>query len=248
MGDVIYGVNPVRELIRSGVPIDKAYVSKQKGAAAMLAHELHELGIPVTSCDDRRLQGICGSVDGQMANHQGIAVMTAATEYSSPDEIFAFAEAQRQPPLIVLLDGITDPHNMGAIIRSAEALGAHGVMFCQRRSASLNGTVFKASSGAAAHMCISRVGNLAAAVDALKQRGVWVCGADAGAPACYGEKMTGPLAICIGSEGEGLSRLVRQRCDFLTGVPLMGKTESLNASCAASILLYEAVRQRACEA
>lgn len=245
MSDVIYGLNPVRELLRSGTPIDKAYVSKHKGPAAALAMQLREQGVPVKDCDDRRLDDICGKEDGQPANHQGIAVLAAAAEYSQPEDIFAAAEEQGRPPLIVLLDGITDPHNMGAIIRSAEAMGAHGIIFGQRRSASLGGTVFKASSGAAAHICVCRVGNLAATVDMLKKRNVWVCGADAGAKPCYMEKLTGPLAICIGSEGEGLSRLVREKCDFLAGIPLSGKTESLNASCAASILLYEAARQRA---
>lgn len=245
MGEVIFGINPVRELLRSGLPIDKAYISKQKGPVSELARRLREQGVPVKECDDRRLDGICGSEGGQPANHQGIAVTMAAAEYSSLDDIFSAAESRGEAPLMVLLDGITDPHNMGAIIRSAEAMGAHGVVFGQRRSASLGGTVFKASSGAAAHICICRVGNLAATMDAVKQRDVWVCGADAGAKPCYSERMTGPLAICIGSEGEGLSRLVRERCDFLTGIPLAGKTASLNASCAASIMLYEAVRQRA---
>ena len=207
--------------------------------------QLRDAGVPVIDCDDNRLDEMCRDDAGNTGNHQGIVAIVAAANYSSIADILAYAKKQGEDALIVLLDGITDPHNMGAIIRSAEALGAHGVVITQRRSAGLNATVFRASSGAAAHMRIARETNLVNTALALKQQGIWICGADAGEQTCGQANLKGPLAICIGAEGEGISRLMKERCDFLVGIPLKGKTESLNASCAASILLYEIMRQRA---
>lgn len=244
MAEIIYGVNPVRELIRAGQAVEKVFLSKHKGPAAALAMKLRDAGVPVIDCDDKRLDSMCAAEDGTAGNHQGIAAVVAAAEYASVDDILAFARQSGQDAFIILLNGITDPHNFGAIIRSAEALGAHGVIIPTRRSTGLTATAFRASSGAAAHMRIARVSNLSATAEQLKQHGLWICGADAGEQDCFDANLTGPLALCIGAEGEGLSRLMRERCDFLVGIPLTGQTESLNASCAASILLYETARQR----
>lgn len=245
--DVVYGVNPVREALRAGLPIDRAYTCKASGHALPLIGEIKEKHrVPVIEIDAKRMQALCAEPEqGREANHQGIAVVLAAAAYQSVDDLLARAEERGEEPLLVLLDGITDPHNFGAILRSAEALGAHGVLIPKRRSASLSGTAFRASSGAAAHIGVARVSNLVSTMKELKEKGFWLAGTDALAPPAAASNLTGPLVLCIGSEGEGLSRLVRQTCDFMVGIPLSGQTQSLNASCAAAILLYEASRQRA---
>ena len=242
--DLIFGINPVREALRAGLNAERIYISKTTGPAAALAMEWREKGCPVQTVDNRRMDQLCGLIDGKAANHQGIILMPAPLPYYEWEDLLAEAEAKGRPPLLVLLDGITDPHNLGAILRSAEAMGAHGVIVPKRRSVGLNMTAFRASSGAAAHIKVARVTNLRDTMEALKQRGFWLAGADAGQGDCRSADLKGPLVLCIGGEGQGLSRLVRESCDFLVGIPLLGKTESLNASCAAAVLLYEIMMQR----
>ena len=242
--EVIYGVNPVKEAIRAGMEMERVYLSKKQGPAAALAMQLRDAGVPVIDANEQRMQHICAREDGREANHQGIAVVPAAASYCGVEDILSYAQERGETPLIVLLDGVTDPNNLGAIIRSTEALGAHGIILPKRRSAGLSAAAFRASAGAAAHCRIARVANLAAQIGELKKQGFWIAGTAAGAPSCWQTRLTGPLAICIGSEGEGLSRIVTEKCDFMVGIPLQGSVESLNAACAASILLYEIVRQR----
>lgn len=242
--ELIYGVNPVREALRADMPVERAYVCRMQGPVLPLIGELRARGVPVLEVDERRMQTLCRNEAGREANHQGVAVQLSAAAYVEVDELFRRAKARGEQPFLVLLDGVTDPHNFGAILRSAEAMGVHGVIVAKRRSASLNSAAFRASSGAAAHIGVARVSNLAAAIDALKARGLWVVGTDAQASACGKSNLKGPIALCIGSEGEGLSRLTREKCDFCVGVPLTGRVQSLNAACAASVLIYEVMRQR----
>ena len=242
--ELVYGINPVREVLRAGMPVQRAYVCRAQGAVRPLVGELRARGVPVLEVDERRMQALCRSEEGREANHQGVAVQLAAAAYVTLDELFARAKARGEEPFLLLLDGVTDPHNFGAILRSAEAMGAHGVIVAKRRSAALGSAAFRASSGAAAHVGVARVSNLASTIDALKDRGLWVVGTEAGAKACNESNLKGPIVLCIGSEGDGLSRLTREKCDFCVGIPLTGRTQSLNASCAASVLIYEVMRQR----
>lgn len=242
--DLVYGINPVREVLRAGMPVERAYVCKAQGPVVPIVGELRSRGVPVLEVDERRMQSICHNETGREANHQGVAVQLSAAAYVEVDELFARASARQEDPFLVLLDGVTDPHNFGAILRSAEAMGAHGVIVAKRRSAGLNSAAFRASSGAAAHIGVARVSNLASTIDALKGRGLWVVGTDAQADVCYRSNLKGPIVLCIGSEGDGLSRLTREKCDFCIGIPLLGQVQSLNASCAASVLIYEVMRQR----
>lgn len=241
---VIYGINPVKEAIRAGIEIERAYLSKKVGPAAALAMQLKEKGIPVIDADERRMAAVCQQQDGREPNHQGIAVIPSAAKYYELPDILEFAEKKQEDALILILDGITDPNNLGAIIRSAEALGVHGIIVPKRRSAGITSAVYRSSAGAAAHMRVARVPNLVSAIQELKDKGFWVAGAVAGAESIRQADLTGKLAICIGSEGEGLSRLVTEKCDFVFGIPLFGNTQSLNAACAATVAVYEAVCQR----
>ena len=178
-------------------------------------------------------------------NHQGVIAQAAAHPYATLEELFAAAEGRGEPPLFVLCDGIEDPHNLGAIIRSADAAGAHGVIIPKRRAAGLTAVAARASAGALEHIPVHRATNLAAALDALKGKGVWVFGAEAdGTVSLYEADFAGPAALVIGSEGAGLSRLIREKCDFIVSIPMRGRVNSLNASNAAAVLLFEAVRRR----
>ena len=194
----------------------------------------------MTYCDRRKLDTMT-----QTGAHQGVIAMAAAHDYATIDEILAAAQEKGEAPLVVICDEITDPHNLGAIIRTAECAGAHGVIIPKRRSSGLTAVVGKASAGAMEYMKIARVSNLAAAIQTLKDHGVWVYGTAAdGAAPLYQTDLTGPAAIVIGSEGEGMGRLVKESCDFMVSIPMKGHINSLNASNACAILLYEAVRQR----
>ena len=179
-----------------------------------------------------------------MQPHQGIAAVPSEADYATVDEIFATAEERGEPPFIVVCDGLEDPHNLGAILISAECSGAHGVIIPKRRAVGLTGTVGKASAGALMHMKVARVTNIAQTVDELKERGVWTYAADMGDTAYYNTDMKGAVALVLGNEGAGISRLVKEKCDFVVSIPLYGKIDSLNVSCAAAVLLSEAARQR----
>lgn len=235
------GRNAVMELLRAGKTVDKLFVAPdQNGRMADLIAMAKASGAVVTECDRRKLDAM-----SETGVHQGVIAQAAAHEYVSLADILQTARERGEPPLILVCDGLTDPHNLGAVIRSAETAGAHGVVIPKRRSVGLTATAAKASAGAIEHIGVARVTNLAAAIDELKKNGVWVFGADAGGDKqLYEADFAGAAAIVIGSEGAGLSRIVHDKCDFIVSIPMKGKVNSLNASAAAAVLLYEAVRQR----
>ena len=240
--DMIEGRNAVSEAIRSGRTINKVFLADGDTDRALgrLAAMAKDAGAVVVRIDRRRLNEM--SLTGA---HQGIIASVAVHGYATIDEILAAAEAKGEAPLIVLCDELSDPHNLGAILRTAECAGAHGVIIPKRRSVGLTAVVGKASAGAVEYIPVARVSNIAAAIRELKERGVWVFGTAAdGALSLYSADLRGPAAIVIGNEGEGMSRIVAESCDFKVSIPMKGHISSLNASAAAAILLYEAVRQR----
>lgn len=238
---LVEGRNAVMELLRAGRAVDKLFVAEgAHGRVGEVTALARERGVPVTVCDRRKLDAM-----SRAGNHQGVIAQAAAHTYASLDELFAAAQAHGEPPLFVVCDGIEDPHNLGAILRSAEAAGAHGVIIPKRRAVGLTGVVARASAGAIEHILVHKAGNLAATLAELKARGVWLFGAEAdGDVGLYEADFARPAAIIIGSEGRGLSRLTREACDFLLRIPMRGQVNSLNASNAAAVLLYEAVRRR----
>ena len=240
--DMMEGRNAVTEAIRSGRTINKVFLADGDTDRALgrLAAMAKEAGAVVVRIDRRKLNEM--SLTGA---HQGIIASVAVHDYATIDSILAAAEAKGEAPLIVLCDELSDPHNLGAILRTAECAGAHGVIIPKRRSVGLTAVVGKASAGAVEYMPVARVANLAAAIRELKQRGVWIFGTAAdGAVSLYSADLKGPAAIVIGNEGVGMSRIVADSCDFKVSIPMKGHISSLNASAAAAILLYEAVRQR----
>lgn len=240
--EMIEGRNAVLEALRAGRALDKVYIARGETdkALAHIAGLARERGVSVSDCDRRKLDAMSVT-----KTHQGVIAVCAVREYASLDDILALAESRGEAPFVVVCDEISDPHNLGAIIRSAECVGAHGVVIPKRRSAGLTAVVGKTSAGAAEHLPVARVANISAALQELKDRGLWVYGAAAeGSSPMWETDLTGPLALVIGSEGEGLGRLVRERCDFLVSIPLRGKVGSLNASTAAAVLMYEVLRQK----
>lgn len=237
---LIIGRNPVLEALKSGMAIDKIFIDPNAGGTAVqIAAMARERGIVVKSTAPAKLDAMCAG-----GAHQGVAAAAACAEYSSPEEILEIARKKGEQPFIIICDEIEDPHNLGAIIRTAECAGAHGVVIPKRRSASLNSTVFKTSAGAAGVVPVARVPNIAGVIDFFKENGVWVYGTDIAGEDYDSVKLDGAMALVIGSEGGGMSRLVREKCDFLLKLPMAGKINSLNASVAAGIFMYEAVRQR----
>lgn len=239
---LIEGRNAVTEALRSGRTINKVFLvdGDTDRALGRLAAMAKDAGAVVVRIDRRKLNDMSPT-----GSHQGIIASVAAHDYATIDDILAEAEARGQAPLIVVCDELSDPHNLGAILRTAECAGAHGVIIPKRRSVALTAVVAKASAGAIEYMKVARVSNIAAALRELKERGVWVFGTAAdGATSLYGADLKGPAAIVIGNEGEGMSRIVAETCDFKVSIPMRGQISSLNASAAAAILLYEAVRQR----
>ena len=239
---LIEGRNAVTEALRSGRTINKVFLADGDTDRALgrLAAMAKDAGAVVVRIDRRKLNDMSPT-----GSHQGIIASVAAHDYATIDDILAEAEARGQAPLIVVCDELSDPQNLGAILRTAECAGAHGVIIPKRRSVALTAVVAKASAGAIEYMKVARVSNIAAALRELKERGVWVFGTAAdGATSLYGADLKGPAAIVIGNEGEGMSRIVAETCDFKVSIPMRGQISSLNASAAAAILLYEAVRQR----
>lgn len=239
---LLEGRNALQEALRSGRTIDKVWIAAgdTDRNLARLANEAREQGAVVIPVDRRKLDGM--SVTHA---HQGIIALAAARPYATLDDIFALAESRGEAPLIVVCDELSDPHNLGAIIRSAECAGAHGVVIPKRRSAGLTPVVAKASAGAVEYLPVARVPNIPSALKEMQTRGVWVYGTAAdGGQELFDAGFQGPTAIVIGNEGAGMGRLVRQTCDVLVRIPMRGRISSLNASAAAAILLYEAVRQR----
>ena len=236
------GRNALQEALKSGRTIDKVFISDGQTDRGLqrLAALAKEAGAVVVPVDRRKLDAMSFT-----HAHQGIIAQAAARDYCSIDEILAEAESRGEAPLLVLCDDLSDPHNLGAIMRSAECAGAHGIIIPKRRSVGLTATVAKASAGAVEYMKVARVANLNSAIAELKGKGVWIFGTAAeGSVPMYRADLTGPAAIVIGNEGDGISPLVRKNCDMLLSIPMRGRISSLNASAAASILLYEALRQR----
>ena len=239
---IIEGRNAVTEALRVGTPIDKIYIAKGETDSSLghIAAKARAAGIAVVDCDRRKLDGMSVT-----HSHQGVIAVAAVREYADVEDILQAAADKGEAPLIVVCDELSDPHNLGAVIRTAECAGAHGVIIPKRRSAGLTAVVAKTSAGAVSHVPVARVANLTACLKELKEQGVWVYGTAADAPqVMYDADLSGPTAIVIGSEGDGMSRLVRETCDVLLSIPMNGKLNSLNASAAAAILLYECVRQR----
>ena len=239
---VIEGRNAVIEALRAGENIDKIFIQKGETDKTLghIASKARAAGIVVVDADKRSLDGM-----SRTHAHQGVIALAAMREYVSVEDILEKAAEKGEKPLIVICDEISDPHNLGAIIRTAECAGAHGIVIPKRRSAGLTAVVAKTSAGAVAHMPVARVANIPSLIKDLKKQGVWVFGTAAkGTTNLYEADLKGAAAIVIGSEGDGMTRLAEENCDFLVSIPMKGKLNSLNASAAAAILLYEAVRQR----
>lgn len=239
--DIIAGRNAVTEALRSGRTIDSILIARgeRSGSIAEIAAKAKRKNIPVKETDPRKLDFLCGG-----AVHQGVAAVAAVVETVELEELFRRAEEKGEAPFFVIADEVEDPHNLGALIRSAEAAGAHGMIIPKRRAAGLTYAVGKASAGAVEYLPVARVTNLASAIEELKQRGVWVYAADMdGEPWCAAN-LTGALALVVGGEDHGVGRLIKEKCDGVLSLPMCGHVNSLNASVAGAILMYEAARQR----
>ena len=237
---LIIGRNAVRELLKSGRTIDKLLVQKgeREGSIVVLVAEAIERHIPVVETDRAKLDKMTN-----YAVHQGVVAMAAEKEYCTVEDILAIAEERGEKPFIVIADGITDPHNLGAVIRCAEGVGAHGLIIPKRRAVGLTPAVSKASCGAIEHLAVAKVTNIAATVDELKERGIWIFSAEAGGEAYYDTDFNCPCAIVLGSEGDGVSKLVKDKSDYIVSIPMYGKVNSFNVSTAAAIILAEAAKQ-----
>lgn len=241
MDNYIIGKNPVLEAIKSSREINKIWIGEgsQRGAMQSIIKAAKESGVVVQFVPKKKLDEM---VEG---NHQGVVAQVAAYQYYELDELFKRAETRGEDPFFLILDEIEDPHNLGSIMRSADASGAHGIIIPKRRSVGLTTTVAKASTGAIEHIPVVRVTNIARTIDELKEKGVWVAGTDAKGKMDYREiDGTLPIALIIGSEGKGISRLHKEKCDFLLQLPMKGHVTSLNASVAAALLMYEIYRKR----
>lgn len=237
--DIIAGRNAVMEALKAGRALDSVLVARgdRQGSISAILARCRDAGILVKETDSRKL-------DSMAANHQGVIALAACKEYATVEELFAVAEAKGEPPFFLVCDELEDPHNLGAILRTAEASGAHGVIVPRRRSVGLTSTVYKASAGAVEYVPVARVTNLVETLKDLKERGVWVYGLDMDGEDWCATDLTGAMALVVGSEGRGISRLVRENCDFVLSLPMAGRINSLNASVACGIVLYEAARQR----
>ncbi len=239
--DIIAGRNPVTEALRSGRAIDSLLIAKGElnGSVKVIAAKAKAMRIPIKEVDRKKLDMMCSG-----ASHQGVVALAAIKEYSSVDDIFKLAESRNEPPFIIVLDEIEDAHNLGAIIRTAECAGAHGIIIPKRRAAGLSYAVGKTSAGAYEYMPVARVTNIPTVLDELKERGCWIYGADMQGTAYAENDLRGAAALVIGSEGNGIGKLVREKCDVILSLPMRGRINSLNASVAAGILMYEFTRQR----
>lgn len=240
--DLIEGRNPVIEALKNGREINKIFVAKgdREGSIRHIVSMARAKGIVVQEVEPARLNSISVT-----HSHQGIIAFASPVEYVEVEDILASASSKKETPFIVMLDGLTDPHNLGAILRTADAAGVHGVIIPKRRSAGLTATVAKASAGAIEYVPVARVPNIVQAMEKLKKAGLWVAGTDAGADkTLFDTDLKGPIAVVIGSEGEGLGKLVKEKCDFLVSIPMKGRISSLNAATAGAVIMYEIVRQR----
>ncbi len=235
------GRNAVLEALRSGRDMEKLLVQKGnvEGMIKRIVAQAAEKGIVIQEVSRKKLDEL-----SQTKNHQGVIAIVSAQNYAEVEDILAAAREKGEEPFLILLDGITDPHNLGAILRTAECAGVHGVIIPKRRSVGLNATVGKTSAGAIAYIPVARVTNLVKTMEQLKKEGLWFACADMGECDYFDANLKGPIGLVIGSEGEGVSRLVKENCDFTASIPMYGKISSLNASVAAALLMYEVVRQR----
>ncbi|ANU14717.1 23S rRNA (guanosine(2251)-2'-O)-methyltransferase RlmB [Planococcus halocryophilus] len=239
--EIIGGKNPVLEALRADRDINKIWIAEgvQKKGITELLQLAKDKGVIVQSVPKKKIDGLTDT------NHQGIAAAVAAYNYASLDDLFAAATAKNEDPFFLILDELEDPHNLGSIMRTADAIGVHGLIIPKRRAVGLTGVVAKASTGAIEHVPVVRINNLSQTVDELKKRGVWIAGTDAKESVDYRRMDASlPLAVIIGSEGKGMSRILREKCDFLYQLPMVGHVTSLNASVAASLLMYEVYRKR----
>ncbi len=239
--NLVFGRNPVLELLDSPRDVEKIFLRKgeKTGSINLIIAKAKEKGVPLLDCEIQKLDAI---VSGR--NHQGVVALASERKYASLDDIFALASEKGEKPLIVVSDGIEDPHNLGAVIRSAEITGAHGILIPKRRAAGLTSTVEKSSAGALEHIPVCRIGNVSQTLDELKERGVWIYCAEAGGARYDTVDYDRPMALVLGNEGEGVSRLVRERSDFTVSIPMRGKVTSFNVSAAAAVLLCEIQRRR----
>ncbi len=237
----IEGRNAVIEAYRSGKPIDKIYIQDgcQDGPVMTIKREARKHDTLIKYVDRERLDQM-----SETGRHQGVIAVAGAYEYAQLEDILAAAEAKGEPPFLILLDNIEDPHNLGAIIRIANLAGAHGVVIPKNRAVGLTATVARTSAGALNYTPVARVTNLAKTIEDLKKKGIWFVCADMGGTRMYDLDLKGPIGLVIGSEGEGVGRLVREKCDMTAAIPMKGDIDSLNASVAAGVLAYEIVRQR----
>lgn len=241
MSEQIEGRNAVLEAFRSGKCVDKLFILDgcQDGPVRTIAREARKKDTIINYVSKERLDQL-----SETHAHQGVIAQVAAYEYSTVEDILAKAEEKGEPPFLILLDNVEDPHNLGAIIRTANLAGAHGVIIPKRRAVGLTSTVAKTSAGAINYTPVAKVTNLVRTMEELKQKGIWFVCADMGGESMYRMNLTGPIGLVIGNEGEGVSRLVREACDFTVSIPMKGDIDSLNASVAAGVLAYEIVRQR----
>ena len=237
--NLILGKNPVMEALKADQPIDTIYLAGSGTIFSKIASMAKNNGVVVKNVNDQKLRQMCGT-----ATHQGVVAVCACAEYATVEDILERAEEKGHAPFIIICDEIEDPHNLGAIIRTAEAAGADGIIIPKRRSASLNQTVHKTSAGAASWIPVARVSNLASVIDELKEKNIWIYGTDAEGADYTTVDLNGGIAFVIGSEGFGMGKLIKEKCDFLLSLPMYGHVNSLNASVAAGIFMYEAVRQR----
>ncbi len=238
--DCIIGRNAVLEALRSGRSLDSVWIAKGErgGSLGVICALCRENGIPIKETDIRKLNSLGGN------NHQGVIAFAACKEYASLEDVFEKAAASGQPPFVIVCDELEDAHNLGAVIRSAEAAGCHGVIIPKRRAVGLTSTVYKTSAGAVEYMPVVRVSNITDTLKQLKKRGLWVYGLDMDGTSWCQTDLSGPIALVVGSEGHGMSRLVKEQCDGIISLPMQGKINSLNASVACGIMMYEVVRQR----
>lgn len=241
MEDKIIGRNPVSEAIKSGRPIDKILIKKGRfeGSLVPIVKKAREAGIVIQETDHKKLDSIA-----EGGNHQGIIAYVSPYEYKTVKDLLDDAKSKNEPPFIIICDKITDPHNLGAILRTANCAGAHGLIIPKHGSAGLTSTAVKTAAGAAEYTPVAKVTNLASTIDSLKKEGLWIAAADMDGGSMYQTDLTGPLAVVIGNEGSGVSRLVKEKCDMIVSIPMHGQINSLNASVAAGVLIYEALRQR----
>lgn len=237
--NIIVGRNPVTEALKSGRDIDKLMISTEDGSMKKILALAKERRIPIMKVEKSALDRLA---PGQA--HQGVCAYVSAYAYAELEDIFRIAEERGEDPFIIVLDNLEDPHNLGAIMRTAECAGAHGIIIPKRRACSLTEVVAKASAGAIEYMPCVKVTNIAQTIEELKERGIWVAACDMGGQEYYKADLKGKLAVVIGSEGFGISRLVREKCDFVVSMPMVGRITSLNASNAAAVIIYEVRKQR----